>query len=507
MLYVHYRTDLRSPRLNYLIGSGCAVYAQQGINPYSSLAAETVLKRSVVDLASDPFQRSSFTSAWSDDPRFGKVVRVGGTPELPTLPEWRSNVRYSAPNKNWKERKAAGEIVVSPMTRTTLVLQDTFRYVPGKPVVGSAGLYALTRLETPTRTQCGHQVVEHEGRTVLAQSLGSLNLQNNGPTTANLIYYKVTDPTAVAPLIGSGMSEAKFRALHQLLIQGVRSLPRDKAMVTSVIAQTRSGTYDLLTDTVELKSTLQTLFSCVMRILTAYKDMVARTARLSKVLARSKFKRKRSKRQISAAEKRSSNARLYDSMVRDYNQQWLEFRYGIRPIILSANSAIEWLNNREYEYAKFRGLTTQSTTLVAGDLSVTVPVVIDRAFGKVRLSGSTAGLKLNPLSTALELVPMSLLLNWVCNIGDVLSACYPPSAAKQEVYSVSRSIPKGLYPATYAGVPITVELSFYELDVINPYRHISFQIGPNMSWQRFIDAFAFAYKPLKKALFTPKGAK
>lgn len=355
--------------------------------------------------------------------------------------------------------------------------------------------------------KCGRETVQHEGRTVVASSVGSTDLANNGPSTAELIYYKVNDPTAIVPLLSGSMSEAKIRGLHQQLLQGVRSLPRDSAVVTSVIAQTRSGTYDLLTDTAELKSTLQTLFSCVLRILTAYKDMVARTAKLSKILARSKFKRKRSKRQISAAEKRSSNARLYDSMVRDYNQQWLEFRYGITPIVRSANSAIDWLNTREFEYAKFRGLTTQSATLVAGDLSVTVPVVIDRAFGKVRLSGSTAGLKLNPLTTALELVPMSLLLNWVCNIGDVLSACYPPSAAKQEVYSVSRSIPKGLYPATYAGAPLTVELSYYELDVINPYRHISFKIGPNMSWQRFIDAFAFAYNPLKKALFTPKGAK
>lgn len=507
MLYVHFRTDLRSPGLGYVDDTTCRVETRAGVNPYSSLGAQTVLSRAVVDLATDPFPRQGFAKAWKDDPRFGKVIRVGGTPELPTLPEWRSNVRYSGPNKNWKERLAAGEIVISPMTRTTLVLHDTFKIVPGKPTVGSAGLYALTRLETPITLKCGRETVQHEGRTVVANSVGSKDLNNNGPTTADLIYYKVNDPTAIAPLLAGSMSEAKLRGLHQQLIQGVRSLPRDSAVVTSVIAQTRSGTYDLLTDTVELKSTLQTLFSCVLRILTSYKDMVARTAKLSKILARSKFKRKRSKRQISAAKERSSNARLYDSMVRDYNQQWLEFRYGITPIVLSANSAIEWLNTREYEYAKFRGLTTQSATLVAGDLSVTVPVVIDRAFGKVRLSGSTAGLKLNPLTTALELVPMSLLLNWVCNIGDVLSACYPPSAAKQEVYSVSRSIPKGLYPATYAGVPLTVELSYYELDVINPYRHISFQIGPNMSWQRFIDAFAFAYKPLKKALFTPKGAK
>ena len=124
----------------------------------------------------------------------------------------------------------------------------------------------------------------------------------------------------------------------------------------------------------------------------------------------------------------------------------------------------------------------------------------DRCFGKTRIDGQTGGLKLNPLRTALEVVPLSLLLNWVCNIGDCLSALWPPSGAKQEVYTTSRSIPKAIYEATLNGQRVMIEFGYYRVNVISPQSNVNFALSLNVGWARMLDAFALAYSPLKKAL-------
>lgn len=485
MLYVLHTARPRNGTAERFYTVGCGRSTIPLPYPVPVKSIKLVRSRPFADLSADPFPSRGYAGAWNTDDRFARIMRVGGTPELPTLPEWKSTLRSSAPSKDWKQRVAAGEIVVNPMMRSTLVLHDDYKLSPSAIVVTNRWAWIHNPIEEPTYIGClGRELVNRGQFSYPWQYAGSKSLdQVPMASIAECGWYGVNNTADLVPKFGHQMNSRRIAAVHALLIAQLDALPFDPTMVTKTIADTRSGTYDLLTDIAEFKSTVQTLMSCVVRILRAYVDTKRKVASLGRVPKAKK---------------------AADQFTTKLNNQWLEFRYGISPMVMSANQAIDWLNTRNHEYAKFRGLKSYQADITAGALRVSFPTVVDRAFGKVRVDGATGGLKLNPLRTALELVPMSLLLNWVCNIGDVLSACYPASSAKQEVYSVSRQVPPAIYSVEYEGEEISMEFSYYRNIVINPYDHIKLQTGFNMNWQRFIDAFAFAYGPLKKALSTKK---
>lgn len=481
MLYVLFRDPVPNVGV-YRYKGGCRQYIAP-INTSGAAARDALLSRSFVDLPTSPFPPTGHLHCWSTDTRIGKIIRIGGTPGLPTLSEWKSSIAHKYRSENFRQRVRQGEIVVNPMLTSEFIMRDF--YIPKtRPGGQSKGAMIYTQRTKPIVRACGGKVVEYSNSLwEEAQSHGVDTLGASSQATISAAWFATESADAVGPALQGVYTQAGHNALHSELIAALSKLPFSTSLTTSVVADTRAGTYDLLTDMVEFKSTVQTLMSCVVRILKMYIDTKNRVAFLSKKISRKK-----------------GFSKVADAEVQALNSQWLEFRYGITPIVLSANAAIDWLNTRNHEYAKFRGTESRQVDLTVGNLRVTLPIVIDRAFGKVRVDGATAGLTLNPLRTALELVPMSLLLNWVCNIGDVLTACWPPSAAKQEVYTVSRSVPRGIYPAVWNGHQVSIDFGYYKIDEIKPLDHVGLVFGNNMSWRRFIDAFAFAYNPLKKLL-------
>lgn len=450
----------------------------KGVNPYGSASLSELLSKPLADVPDEPLP----VYVYNNSLYASQIFRTGGSPELPILvPVTAERVLRSSNRKAW-ERRHTGQIIVSPMLRASLKIHD--RYVPSGtiPVAKRHTLY-INRPWLGGSQECPGQTLVN-GKWQVNAALPPEKLTTQGNATLYARYIGTHSPEAVRPLFGKELTEATARGILDGLIAQVDALTWDGGMITSTIAQARSGTYDALTDIAEAKSTFQTIASCVVRILKAYTDTKSRARELGKLINR----------------RRGASGAVSDELIKAHANQWLEFRYGIMPIVYSLNDAIKWYNTRQHEYFKYRNTRNQSVKLTVGSFEITLPIVTDRCFGKTRIDGQTGGLKLNPLRTALEVVPLSLLLNWVCNIGDCLSALWPPSGAKQEVYTTSRAVPKATYQATYNGEPVTVEFGYYRVNVISPESNVNFALALNVGWKRMLDAFALTYAPLKQAL-------
>lgn len=461
-------------------GSGppeCRLYPTvTGPNPYGSQSLQELLSAPLTDVV-EPLK--SFVRP--GDPQVTSIFRTNQVPELPALDTVRASIVRRTSNASAWRNRGNGAIIVSPMLRASLDLTDRYVVSEGFPIK-KRFYQMINRLPVHTQVDCSNSVGLTPSGWQHLSVLPKEELVYTSVATLTAHYVGTDTPEAVRPLLGKRLSQAFADALLANIVARVSNLEYSPSMVTKTIADTRSGTYDILTDVVEAKSTFETIASCILRILRAYTDTKSRTRELGKLINARK----------------SAGKKVADNVITDYNNQWLEFRYGITPIVLSLNSAIEWYNTRQHEYFKYRNITTTSHVIEVGSFRIELPVVTDRAFGKVRIDSSIGGLKLNPLSTALEVVPLSLLLNWVCNIGDCLSALWPPSGAKQEVYTVSRSIPKAMYPASFEGKDVHCSFGFYQASPISPEGNAHFQLELNVGWRRMLDAFALLYGPLKQ---------
>lgn len=465
----------------------CSLPRRVSPNPYGQLTLSEVLSRPLIDIPTEPVSGAILsTSQYAR-----QMFTTGGSPALPTLVPVSASIKQRTSNSEGWRKRADGRIIVSPMLKSMLTVHN--KYVPNGAVPVSKRLNLFINRPTNsvawscpinpniTGRQMADGSIRHASTVPSAEPESMLH---NNSATLSAQYVGTSTPEAVRPLFGKELTEATVTGMLTNIVTQLGALEFDGAMITRTISEARSGTYDVLTDIAEAKSTFQTIASCILRILRAYVDTKARTRELGKLLNRRK----------------GATSSVLDSQVTSYNNQWLEFRYGIMPIVFSLNSAIEWFNNRQHEYFKYRNLMNRTVNLSTGSLELSLPLVTDRCFGKVRIDGQTGGLKINPLRTALEVVPLSLLLNWVCNIGDCLSALWPPSSAKQEVYTISRSVPQALYPALYQGESINIEFGYYRNLVISPQGSVHFKFELNVGWARLLDAFALAYGPLKTAL-------
>ena len=425
---------------------------------------------------------------------------VGIKPPPPVQRLGVTNVSRSK-SSDYAERVKRGEIVINPMATSQLWLTPGYEVSGGARTGTRSTLYNSDPVGPATKYGCGRDLWKLPTGDFVAEAnvpVNNTTTQNN-PASLQAIYglYTGTDLSLVSQTTKYGWSTHTAAHLCAAIDDHIRTLPRDNTMITSTVSDLRGGTYDVLTDLAEFAETYSYVMGCVIRVLSEYANVKKRISDKGKSINR-KAKQAKAKGKQKTVKNRAPTKGEID----DAASEWLAYRYAMGPLILSINSAIEWLNTRDHEYQKYRGNSSHAAqTVKFGDFVVTIPIVNDRCFGKVRFDGHTAGLKLNPLSTALEKVPLSFLLNWVCNIGDVLTSYWPPSGATQEVYTYSRQVPNSAVTATFRGKPVQLEYGYYRIDTINPRDHIKLTLELNVTWKRMLDAFALSYGPARKAVY------
>ena len=193
----------------------------------------------------------------------------------------------------------------------------------------------------------------------------------------------------------------------------VYSLDRDynediAALVASAMEEVvgeLNSSYDPLTDLAELRESLETIHSLLRSALHPLQTI------------RDLFVNKK--------------GRL--SLVGGWTQRWMEFRYGIMPIIYSIQDVMKTMRQIKLVYhteRAFRPLTKSKDSSVGMGSQFYQKVQftgIIRATGKSKPPESEFlrlldSLSFNPLKTAWELIPMSFVVDWFVNVGDYIEA-------------------------------------------------------------------------------------
>lgn len=234
----------------------------------------------------------------------------------------------------------------------------------------------------------------------------------------------------------------------------------DEGLVTEALAQINAKTLDLLTTLAELPETIQMIVDILKKVADLIVGYKKEIGHLGKILKDPK----------ELSEKAAS--------------LWLQYRYGIMPLIYTVQGALEVLEEQSkgVEFIDVKKKKT-ITSKVFTDIEVEQ---IHRVFIKRRIVDFTVdnSLLINPALTAWELVTLSFVIDWFLNIGDILASLqeskYDSQAAQ---YSIKTTI-KG------SNRTHEIDCETYVRKSINPRIYINLQFSPNINMKRALDAMA-----------------
>lgn len=160
-------------------------------------------------------------------------------------------------------------------------------------------------------------------------------------------------------------------------------------------------------------------------------------------------------------------------------------------------------------------------------------VVSSTSKARFDLEGLTSlyahSISLNPFRTAWERVPLSFVIDWFLNVGDVITTATSIDFSSQRVNCTSvrtayeeflyfnqidtqpRTLPErtweGVYVAPYTYDSVGQQRTLLRKAVVNNYDRVLFgnpplkiQFDPFLNWKRMIDGVVLSYQPTKKLL-------
>lgn len=259
----------------------------------------------------------------------------------------------------------------------------------------------------------------------------------------------------------------------------IEKLEWNKGLITSVHAEANSGIWDVLTEAGEAKETVSWVFGLLREII----DLIITF-----------------KKELSRVHRQpgKSAAAIADEVA----SLWMQFRYAVSPIGYSVNDAMDYLEAEFKPYQSFRkGVNTKVNVDLPSGWSIDDLEVRDRVFLKYRFSSGYVldGLGFNPVTTAWELTPLSFVVDWVLNVGDLLASLTAPQNVIDMGCTYSRQIREKVRVQTPEG-DVQVNVNYYRLTPYNPLDRVGLSINPSMTWKRWLDAVALMWGGLRSTL-------
>lgn len=279
------------------------------------------------------------------------------------------------------------------------------------------------------------------------------------------------------PTLAHPMSEEGLRGLGIYLLEHLRALDVDKGLATAVKAEANGKTLDILTAFAELPDTMHSIMGAVREILERFLT---------------------TKRRIKSFLRNAAGATTELANV------WLQYRYEIMPFVLTIRDGLLVLNKAAIEYQTTRKGTRLETAVDPyGGWSCDPFEVLHRGYLKRRFDASIGVLEQNLSADAFvtwwELQPLSFVVDWVLNIGDLLSSLGSPRGTMQDGSSYSWRFDDTIAftNPSWVGPPITAKVNFYKLNVLDLDLHLGLNISPSLSWKRWLDAFSLSWLAFK----------
>lgn len=407
----------------------------------------------------------------------------GDVPSPVSIPLADYKSKASSSRKDFEKAKAAGMIVVNAMVAET----SSMTLIPGMhgdaTSMGGDSLLA-PRVDVPPTEPA--PVNPCNGYTepgyAYYTSMGGLPLDYKIRTSGrkSVVVWRLYErySGAYPGLPPASIGREAYDAAHAIL-RG----PRDSGLVTAVVAEANSGIVDLLTELGEAKETIGYIFGLLGSIV----DLVVKTKR---DVLRAKTRPGQSAKEIAS----------------EVASIWMQFRYAVSPIGYSVNDALDYLQSSFAPYQTFRrGNSTKLDVELSDGWVLKDFEFIDRVWLKYQysLDTRTQGLKLNPFATAWELTPLSFVVDWVLNIGDLLSSLQTPSAVTQTACTYSRQVRGQTFMVRHESGRyghIELDMRFYETQPINPLGQVGLNFNPSMTWKRWLDAISLSWLLTKDKL-------
>lgn len=391
---------------------------------------------------------------------YGKVLsylfeKYGSGVSLPNSVSF-VTMKMKVPNANWQKRKKAGEIVFA-------------NYKAGKLRGGFTNRKSY--VETLT-------LIPQSGRTPLPFQIGPKPLQKL--TRYNSLGTNPGLMTTDKWIAGEGNLPSTFWT-HNIIVDD--RLPYDEhhlrakltslnygknlidnGLVTQTLAQLNGKELDLLTEVAEIAKTCQTIGNTLRAILNL---ILSFKAAIRHVTGPGSLKR--------------------------IAEMWLELRYGIRPLIYSAEASLKILqelgNKSKYiESRKKKTITRPSPLNQDIQETLTLRCLIRRQYKYSDLIGELGSkfISADPIVTAWELTALSFVVDWVFDIGSFLSAIgtfTPISFQQNAVFSIKAEC-NGSTSKEY------LEYEVYTRYIIQPETHITIPVQFNLDLFKLMDLIA-----------------
>lgn len=383
-------------------------------------------------------------------------------------------------NKDFKARSAAGEIVLSNFKNW----QAQITYTNGGRV---------SRFLPDSHR-------EYYGGNEWYPSVGDGNESGFLRIGANLFRFRVdtvwdfVEYNAELTPYELGWTDPTVQELNDFIASRVVT----DSQVTETLADHNDRTVDILTSMAEMPETVRMIHNAIKECLRLYIDAKRKNLRLQNKVAEWKN-----------AKTSDKNRRQILRNIHEANEAiaatWLTYRYGIMPNVYLIEDALEALDADKTLFLRDRSRRLSQVPFLErpGWGSPEVEVA-DRVMVKSRLENDSkigSQLSASLTKTAWELIPLSFVIDWFINVGDVLSATWPTASAAQGSTYSWRSDFTTQYKHEPSGALVTIRYNGYKRIVIDPLQFCKLEWNPYIDNTRTYDAIALSWKLFLESKF------
>lgn len=487
--------------------------------------------------AAEPFV-ASVRNSWAASAPWDVVVSGVPTPQLAPKTFYGPVIKVN--NAPFNARKKRGEMVVSNFNN----LKAVVTYINGGNITDIGpprfNLHNIHSAFAPF----GWKPVQWYGplRNLALDPTGNTGVAlgdfSNGPWVRGVLqhYRHMTKTDDLTPYdVGWKDSVVQSFMDHKYTVGSLIYDTELFELVTATTAEANRRTVDMLTALAELPETVRSIKDLILELIRFYKDarkghfrwqnkakrvqreheakiyrinyeshqayLAARNDRARRIVAH--------KRQQDISQARRDLALTLKEIADAVSQVWLTFRYAIMPNVFLVEDLVKSMGEGESEYIRYaqkRELTIFPFEMEGftrtGEIPVTVRCFIKRQFNAVELAN--APYSWNFAVSLWELLPLSFVLDWIINIGDLIAAFTGSTSQYKEVstISVTTHTSNVTYVHEESQAKVNVLFSGYTRNVIVPQDYCALVFDPFVDMQRQLDAASLTYQIAIKSALT-----
>ena len=404
-------------------------------------------------------------------------------PDPTTLSYVIEQAPHKVPSKNFKKRRAAGEILMNPYSRGRITVnrEASYDFTPTQPLSVYTPSFGWYMYGGDVPKWSGGITAPHVSTLGVGAPVYGMQAGESLRSVSVYLKYKTYQ------------TPHKTYDLSPEYVPLAIPTQYDKGLITAVLADRNNGMYDLLSELGEFPETLEFLTNQTKK---AFFIAEATESDIEKM-----------------------KGKVPTRIARYAARKWMMARYALLPIFYSIKDIKGALDSMGREYAEYKQISTSDSVddfdSCNGAYTVSVSgTIVNRCFIKSRytpdsiLADFRRLVNINIFTSAWELATRSFVVDWVLNVGDFISAltgsdgsvdskcCYSTRDRRQ--VTISYAINGSKRPKTI------VSFNCYSRTVINPADHIGLDLSWDMNWKRYIDASAMSLDPILKLIRSRK---